>query len=95
MNNENNFFDFQSEKNYFAWVIGYECLDFLDKNRITECDLIYDFCHFVANMYINSDEYKNPHHSSYDMFYIWLRDNKSIEELYNYYFEGKNVTGNE
>lgn len=81
-----------NESNYFSWIIAYEMLDFIkDTYNINECDLLYDFCQYVAYKYINSEEYKNLNYSGYDMFYEYISNNGGIKKMYLDYFDLQNV----
>jgi len=78
MNNE-------SEKAYFAFVLGYDLLhDMLSKSSTPENDISYDFCNMVAGEFLKSEEYKNEKHSAYEMLEQWVNDNKEhIKEEYS------------
>jgi hypothetical protein len=88
-----------NEVNYFAWVIGFEVLDFVkqdviyldNKLKICECDSLYDFCNYVANNYINSEEYKNTKYSGYEMLYEYINNNGGILKIYKDYFRLQNM----
>ena len=92
-------YDKQNEVNYFAWVIGFEMLDFVkqdviyldNKLKICECDSLYDFCNYVANNYVNSEEYKNLKHSGYEMLYEYIENNGGILKIYKDYFSLQNM----
>lgn len=77
-----------SEINYFAWIIGYELLGTIKEKNITECDLLYDFSNYVANNYIDSEEYKDLKYSGYEMFYKYIENNGGIEKIFRDYFNG-------
>lgn len=81
--------EINNEEYYFAWVIGYELnlKEVAKKYNITECDMLYDFSHYVANNFVNSKEFKNYKYSSYEMFYKFLENNGGIENMFKYYFE--------
>lgn len=87
----------RNEINYFAWVIGFEMLDFVkqdviymdEKLKICECDSLYDFCNYVANNYIDSEEYKNLKYSGYEMLYEYIKNNGGIVKIYADYFKIK------
>lgn len=76
--------DLESEKAYFIFVLGYDLLhDMINKYSVLECDTNYDFCNYVANQFLDSEEYHNEKHSSYDMLQKWLSNNKErIEQEY-------------
>lgn len=76
--------DLESEKAYFTFVLGYDLLhDMINKYGVLECDTNYDFCNYVANQFLDSKEYSNFNHSSYEMLQEWLSNNKErIEQEY-------------
>lgn len=76
--------DLESEKAYFTFVLGYDLLhDMINKYGVLECDTNYDFCNYVANQFLDSKEYSNFSHSSYEMLQEWLSNNKErIEQEY-------------
>ena len=92
-------YDKQNEVNYFAWVIGFEMLDFIKQDviyldnqlKICECDSLYDFCNYVANNYINSEEYRNLKYSGYEMLYEYIENNGGILKIYKDYFSLQNM----
>ena len=92
-------FDKQNEVNYFAWVIGFEMLDFVKQDviyidnelKICECDSLYDFCNYVANNYVDSEEYKNLKYSGYEMLYEYIKNNGGILKIYKDYFGLQNM----
>ncbi len=73
-----------SESHYFAFVLGYDLLnDMIKKYDTLECDINYDFCNHIAEQFLQTEEYQNPKHSSYDMLCSWVNDNKEkIEAEY-------------
>ncbi len=73
-----------SEKSYFAFVLGYDLLhNMINKYGVLECDTNYDFCDYVANQFLDSEEYHNEKYSSYEMLQEWLSKNKDkIEKEY-------------
>lgn len=71
-----------SESHYFAFVLGYDLLnDMIKKFDTLECDTNYDFCNHIAEQFLQTEEYKNPRHSSYDMLCSWVNDNKEKIEV--------------
>lgn len=81
-----------NEENYFAWVIAYEMLGFIDETyEFRECDIVYDFCQYIANKYVNSEEYKNTKYSGYEMLYEYINNNGGIKKMYADYFDLQNV----
>ncbi len=71
MNNE-------SEKAYFAFVLGYDLLhDMLSKSSTPENDVSYDFCNMVAEGFLKSEEYRNEKHSAYEMLEQWVNENET------------------
>lgn len=76
--------DLESEKTYITFVLGYDLLnDMIKKYDVLECDTNYDFCDYVANQFLDSEEYSNFNHSSYEMLQEWLNNNRErIEKEY-------------
>ncbi len=76
--------DLESEKAYITFVLGYDLLhDMIKKYDVLECDTNYDFCNYLANQFLDSKEYSNFKHSSYEMLQEWLRNNQErIESEY-------------
>lgn len=69
----------ESEVNYIAFCLGYDLLnDRLSQSEVNECDRVYDFCHYLANKFVETDYYKNEWKSTYDNLRNWLEDNKEI-----------------
>lgn len=79
----------QSEISYFAFVVGYEMLNNIKNNNIKECDLMYNFAYYIAEMFINSEEYENVKFSGYEMLYYFIDNKGGIEKLYKDYFNIK------
>ena len=72
---------------YHTFVLGYDLLnDRLQATDNRECDIAYDTCYSLAKQYLNSEEYKDLKHSSYEMLVYWLNNNK---ELVDSYFKGE------
>lgn len=89
--------DLESEKAYFTFILGYDLLhDMINKYGVLECDTNYDFCDYVANQFLDSEEYSNLNHSGYEMLQDWLSKNK--DRIENEYKEtigiGKVYNGN-
>ena len=86
--------DVQSEKAYLSFVLGYDFLqDMLKKSGTPECDINYDFCNYVSSKFLESEEYKNTRHSTYEMLEQWLNENKEqIKEGYIQFIE-KGIDG--
>lgn len=86
--------DVQSEKAYLSFVLGYDFLqDMLKKSGISECDINYDFCNYVSSKFLESEEYKNTRHSTYEMLEQWLNENEEqIKEDYIHFIE-KGIDG--
>lgn len=73
-----NHIDMESEKAYFTFVLGYDVLQEMFVNSTTpECDTVYDFCNYEAGKFLESEEYKNPRHSGYEMLQEWVENNKN------------------
>ena len=69
--------NYESEKAYFAFVLGYDFLQDMFKNStVQECDSVYDFCNYEAGKFLESSEYYNTKYSSYEMLTEWVNDNK-------------------
>lgn len=69
--------NYESEKAYFAFVLGYDLLQDMFKNStVQECDLVYDFCNYEAGKFLESNEYLNPKYSGYEMLTEWVEKNK-------------------
>lgn len=77
--------NYESEKAYFTFVLGYDLLnDMLSKSSTPENDVSYDFCNMIASQYLESPEYRNEKHSSYEMLVQWLNDNRDrVQQDYN------------
>lgn len=93
-NNNESKVDVQSEKAYLSFVLGYDFLqDMLKKSGTPECDTNYDFCNYVSSKFLESEEYKNTRHSTYEMLEQWLNENKEqIKEDYIHFIE-KGIDG--
>lgn len=76
--------DFESGKSYITFVLGCDLLhDMIGKYNVLECDINYDFCNDLAEQFLNSKEYSNFSHSSYEMLQKWLSKNMGeIEKSY-------------
>lgn len=83
--------NYESEKAYFTFVLGYDLLQDMFKNStVQECDSIYDFCNYEAGKFLESNEYQNLKYSGYEMLVEWVKSNKeTILEDY------KEMTGGE
>ena len=90
--------DLESEKSYITFVLGYDLLhDMINKFDVLECDINYDFCNDIASQFLDSEEYSNASHSSYEMLQKWLSKNMNkIEQEYKEKigFEDKIYNGN-
>ena len=89
---ENNSIQINGDINYFAWVIAYEMnlQELATKYNISECDMLYDFCNYVATSYVkDSKEYENPKYSSYEMFYKFIYNSNGLEDMFKKYFDIK------
>lgn len=83
--------NYESEKAYFTFVLGYDLLQDMFKNStVRECDSIYDFCNYEAAKFLESNEYQNLKYSGYEMLVEWVESNK--ETILNDY---KEMTGGE
>ena len=84
----------QSEKAYLSFVLGYDFLqDMLKKSGTPECDINYDFCNYVSSKFLESEEYKNTRHSTYEMLEQWLNENEEqIKKDYIHFIE-KGIDG--
>ena len=83
--------NYESNKSYFAFVLGYDLLQEMFKNStVQECDKIYDFCNYEAEQFLASNEFKNLKYSGYEMLELWLKLNK--EQILADY---KNITNGE
>lgn len=78
-----------NDVNYIAFCLGYDLLnDRLSQAENNECDLVYDFCNYLANKFVETDYYKNEWKSTYDNLREWLEDNKEIiQSEYLCYFK--------
>jgi len=75
--NENYYSDIsESERAYFAFVLGYDLLNRNLKKNLPECDLSYDFCNMLATKFLRSKEYKNEKYSGYEMLCEWIDKNR-------------------
>jgi len=82
--------DVQSEKAYLSFVLGYDFLqDMLRNSGTPECDTNYDFCNYVAEKFLKSEEYKNTRHSTYEMLEQWITDNKAQIQYDYFEYTGK------
>ena len=89
-NNNESKVDVQSEKAYLSFVLGYDFLqDMLKKSGTPECDTNYDFCNYVADKFLKSEEYKNTRYSTYEMLEQWLTDNKAQIQYDYFEYTGK------
>ncbi len=69
--------NYESEKAYFTFVLGYDLLQDMFKNStVQECDSTYDFCNYEAGKFLESNEYLNPKYSGYEMLTEWVDKNK-------------------
>lgn len=78
-----------NEVNYIVFCLGYDLLnDRLSQSENNECDLVFDFCNYLANKFVETDYYKNEWKSTYDNLREWLEDNKeNIKSEYLCYFK--------
>lgn len=78
-----------NDVNYIAFCLGYDLLNNrLSQAENNECDLVYDFCNYLANKFVETDYYKNEWKSSYDNLREWFEDNKKIiQSEYLCYFK--------
>ncbi|MBQ2835476.1 MAG: hypothetical protein IJE68_01390 [Clostridia bacterium] len=83
-----------SEKAYLCFILGYDFLqDMLKKSGTPECDINYDFCNYLSEQFLQSEEYKDPRHSTYEMLEQWITENKEqIKEDYIQFIE-KGIDG--
>jgi hypothetical protein len=73
----------KDEMNYIAFVLGYDLLhDRFINSKYNACDWVYDMCCSIARLFLQSEEYKNPKHSAYEMLEYWLRINKDMIDTY-------------
>lgn len=76
-------FERENEKSYIAFVLGYDLLNKeISNSNYPECDLSYDICSSLAEQFINSEEYKDIKHSTYEMLQEWLENNQSLVNDY-------------
>lgn len=69
--------NYESEKAYFTFVLGYDLLQDMFKNStVQECDSVYDFCNYEAGKFLESNEYQNLKYSGYEMLTEWVDKNK-------------------
>lgn len=69
--------NYESEKAYFTFVLGYDLLQDMFKNStVQECDRVYDFCNYEAEQFLESNEYHNLKYSGYEMLVEWIEKNK-------------------
>lgn len=69
--------NYESEKAYFTFVLGYDLLqDMLKNSTVQECDSVYDFCNYEAERFLESNEYQNLKYSGYEMLTEWVDKNK-------------------
>lgn len=72
----------ESESHYLAFVLGYDLLNgMIQKYNTLECDVNYDFCNHIAQQFLQTEEYKNPRYSSYEMLSQWVNENKDKIEI--------------
>lgn len=68
-----------SEESYIAFVLGYDMLqDKLKNSNYPECDICYESCSSLAKQFLQSKEYKNVNHSTYEMLQEWLDNNPDL-----------------
>ena len=86
--------DFESEKSYITFVLGYDLLnDMIKRYDILECDTNYEFCNNLAEQFLNSKEYSNFSHSSYEMLEQYINNNKmSILKDYENFIEQEGIS---
>ncbi len=71
--------NYEREKAYFTFVLGYDLLQDMFKNStVQECDTIYDFCNYESGKFLESNEYYNLKFSSYQMLTEWVEKNKEM-----------------
>lgn len=78
----------EKQKSYLTFVLGYDLLnDMLSKSFLSENDVSYDFCNYITEKFLESEEYKNEKRSSYDILHDWVEKNKEdIKNEYNLFF---------
>lgn len=85
MNNINK----EDEINYIVFALGYDLLnDMLSKSEYSEIDISYDFCKYLANIFIESTYYENEENSIYENLRDWVEKYKDLFK--NEYKEIKN-----
>lgn len=71
--------NYESEKAYFTFILGYDLLQDIFKNStVRECDSVYDFCNYEAEKFLESNEYQNLKYSSYEMLTEWVEHNMKV-----------------
>ena len=65
-----------NEKNYLTFILGY---DLLNLNLLPlPCDLSFEICQNLINLFLNSKEYENWHISAYEALKLWIEENISL-----------------
>jgi len=86
----------QENLSYIKFVLGYDLLqDRLKNSSVKECDINYNFCSFLAEAFIESEEYKNTRYSLYDALVNWLDNNeKFISSEYSKFIDDEKIYNN-
>lgn len=79
----------ENEIPYLAFCLGYDLLnEKLRRLENRECDMVYEFCDYLARKFMATDSYKNKWNLSYDNLKEWFEDNKDmIQSEYLQYFK--------
>lgn len=80
--------DKENEINYIVFTLGYDLLnDMLSKSEYSETDISYDFCNYLAGIFIESTYYENEKYSTYENLKNWIEENEIIiKEQYKKWF---------
>ena len=66
-----------NDRNYFNFVLGYDLLnDMIKKSEVRECDINYDFCNYIVDKFMETDEYKKANAPSYQLLENYINGNK-------------------
>lgn len=79
------------DKHYYIYVLGY---DLLQKTlNGVECDIAYDICEYVYELFTQSEEFTDYSMSGYDALTKFTKNHKSeiIDYMRTYYLNGRKV----
>lgn len=66
------------EKEYIQFILGYDLLNkFFSNNKVSDCDVVYDFCEKLSTKFMNTYYYKNEKLSMYEALDNWVKENKN------------------